>query len=175
MLALFVNAAILIMAAATFHSSGLTEIAEIHEAHAMLAPLLGSDLAPMLFALALLFCGFNSTLTATLAGQIIMEGFIRLRMSLFKRQLLTRSLAIIPTLFIAIAYGESGTASLLVFSQVVLSLQLPFAVIPLVLFTANKGKMGEFASPAWVKYTAFLVAALIVSLNMTMLYYFFAG
>lgn len=175
MLALFVNAAILIVAAATFHTTGHADIAEIQEAHGMLEPLLGSALAATLFGVALLFCGLNSTLTATLAGQIIMEGFIKLRMSLWQRQLITRSLAIIPTLLVTLHYGESGTAQLLVFSQVVLSLQLPFAVIPLVLFTSNKGKMGEFASTGWMKYAAFTVAALIVGLNMVMLYYSFSA
>lgn len=175
MLALFVNAAILIVAAATFHTSGHSDVAEIQEAHRLLEPLLGSALAATLFGLALLLCGFNSTLTATLAGQIIMEGFISLKLKLWQRQLLTRLLAIGPTLFIALTQGESGTAQLLVFSQVVLSLQLPFAVIPLVLFTSQKAKMGEFVSPVWVKISAAAVACLIVGLNVTLLYYTFVS
>jgi manganese transport protein len=170
MLALLVNAAILIVAASVFYTHGRTEVAEIQEAYMLLAPMLGAPLASTLFAVALLASGQNSTVTATLAGQVVMEGFLRLRLPSWLRRIFTRLLAIIPTVLVAAWYGESGTARLLVFSQVILSMQLPFAVVPLVRFTSDRAKMGSFASPRWMAATAWVVAALIISLNLKLLY-----
>src|SRR6476659_6148416 len=147
MFALFINAAILIVAAATFYTSGQHDVAEIQDAYKLLTPLLGVTGASTLFALALLASGQNSTLTGTLAGQIVMEGFLNLRIRPWLRRLITRGIAIVPAAVVAILYGESGTAKLLVFSQVVLSLQLSFAVFPLVRFTSDRTKMGDFANP----------------------------
>ncbi|MBP2297419.1 Nramp family divalent metal transporter [Azospirillum picis] len=169
MLALFVNAAILIVAAAVFHGSGHTEVAEIGQAFELLSPLLGLGIASTLFAVALLASGLNSTVTATLAGQIVMEGFLRLRLPHWARRLLTRGLAIIPVVVVTALYGERGTAQLLVFSQVVLSMQLPFAVIPLVRMVTDRGKMGRFAIPGWVAALSWVVAAVIVVLNLKLL------
>ncbi|WP_375427751.1 Nramp family divalent metal transporter [uncultured Sphingomonas sp.] len=168
-LALFVNSAILILAASTFHVAGRTDVAEIGDAYQLLAPMLGVGLASTLFAVALLASGQNSTITATLAGQIVMEGFLRIRLPAWQRRLITRLLAIIPAVTVAILYGESGTARLLVLSQVVLSMQLPFAVIPLVAFTSDRKKMGEFVNPAWLKWSAWIIAAVIVGLNLKLL------
>jgi manganese transport protein len=175
MLALFVNAAILIVAAATFHKSGHTDVAEIGDAFKLLSPLLGLGIASTLFAIALLASGINSTVTATLAGQIVMEGFLRLRMPMWARRLVTRGIAIVPVIFVTALYGERGTGELLVFSQVILSMQLPFAVIPLVRFVSDRRKMGEFAiSPIWAA-TAWLIAGLIVILNVKLLFDTIAG
>lgn len=165
-LALFINAAILIVSAATFHAHGETGVAEIQDAYKMLGPMLGAPVASMLFALALLASGQNSTLTGTLAGQIVMEGFLDMRMRPWLRRLITRLLAIIPAVIGILIYGDAGTTKLLVFSQVVLSLQLSFAVIPLVLFTSDRRKMGEFTSPWWLRILAWLATALIVLLNL---------
>jgi manganese transport protein len=165
MFALFVNAAILIVAAATFYRAGHTEVAEIQEAYKLLTPLLGVSGASFLFALALLASGQNSTLTGTLAGQIVMEGFLHLRLKPWLRRLITRAIAIIPAIIVTALYGEHGTAQLLVLSQVVLSMQLSFAVFPLVMFTGNKSKMGEFVNPGWVKALAWTAAVLIACLN----------
>ncbi|MDE1164763.1 MAG: Nramp family divalent metal transporter [Pseudomonas sp.] len=170
MLALFVNAAILITAAAAFHSRGHTEVVEIEQAYELLSPLLGVGIASMLLAIALLASGINSTVTATLAGQIIMEGFLQLRIANWLRRLITRGLAIIPVLVVTSLYGENGTARLLVFSQVVLSMQLPFAVIPLVRFVSDREKMGELATGRWLTGAAWAVAGLIVVLNIKLLY-----
>jgi manganese transport protein len=170
MLALFINAAILIVAAATFHTAGQFEIAEIQDAYHLLSPMLGASFASTLFAVALLASGQNSTITATLAGQIVMEGFLRIRLPAWMRRLVTRLLAIIPAVAVAAVYGESGTAKLLVLSQVILSLQLPFAVIPLVRLTSDREKMGPFVSPRWAVILAWLVAAVIVSLNAKLLF-----
>ena len=170
MLALFVNAAILILAASVFHGSGHTEVAEIGQAFELLSPLLGLGIASTLFAVALLASGLNSTVTATLAGQIVMEGFLRLRLPHWARRLLTRGLAIIPVVVVTAIYGERGTAQLLVFSQVVLSMQLPFAVIPLVRFVTDRSKMGSFAVPGWVATLSWIVATAIVVLNLKLLY-----
>jgi manganese transport protein len=170
MLALFINAAILIVAASTFHADGKVEVAEIQDAHHLLAPMLGVPMASTLFAVALLASGQNSTITATLAGQIVMEGFLRIRLPAWMRRLLTRLLAIIPAVTVAALYGESGTAKLLVLSQVVLSLQLPFAVIPLVRFTSDRAKMGPFANPRWLVALAGVVATVIVALNAKLLF-----
>ena len=169
MFALFINAGILIVAAATFHTRGKHDVAEIQDAFQLLSPMLGVGAASILFAVALLASGQNSTLTGTLAGQIVMEGFLNIRLRPWLRRLITRALAIIPAAIVAGLYGESGTAKLLVFSQVVLSLQLPFAVIPLVQFTGDRRKMGEFANPAWVKVLAWTTTAIIVVLNVKLL------
>jgi manganese transport protein len=164
--AFLVNASILILAAAAFHGSGHQSVAELGEAHALLSPLLGSTAAPILFGVALLCSGLNSTATATLAGQIVMEGFVDLRVSPWIRRLITRGLAIIPASIVTIWFGERGTAELLIFSQVVLSLQLPFAVIPLVTMTASRAKMGALVSPRWLSGLATLIAVVIIVLNM---------
>ena len=169
MMALFINAAILILAASTFHVAGRTDVAEIGDAYQLLAPMLGVGIASTLFAVALLASGQNSTITATLAGQIVMEGFLNIRLPAWQRRLITRLLAIVPAVTVAALYGESGTARLLVLSQVVLSMQLPFAVIPLVAFTSSRAKMGGFANPVWLKWGAWLIAAIIVSLNVKLL------
>ena len=169
MFALFINGAILVVAAATFHAQGRQDIAEIQDAHQLLAPMLGVGAAGAVFAVALLASGQNSTLTGTLAGQIVMEGFLNIRLQPWLRRLITRGIAIVPAAFVAGFYGESGTAKLLVFSQVVLSLQLPFAVIPLVLFTGQREKMGEFVNPWWVKILAWVTTAIIVVLNLKLL------
>ena len=166
--ALFINAAILIVAAATFHSSGNTEVAEIQDAYKLLTPLLGGG-ASVMFAVALLASGQNSTLTGTLAGQIVMEGFLDIRLRPWVRRLITRAIAIVPAAIVAILYGESGTAKLLVLSQVILSLQLSFAVFPLVQFTSDRLKMGQFVNPAWLKVLAWMVAGVIATLNAWLL------
>jgi len=170
--ALFINAAILIIAAATFHTSGHHEVGEIQDAYKLLTPLLGAG-ASTVFALALLASGQNSTLTGTLAGQIVMEGFLNIRLRPWLRRLITRAIAIIPAVIVAIMYGEAGTAKLLVLSQVILSMQLSFAVFPLVSFTSDKLKMGEFVNPAWLKALAYVVAGIIVGLNIWLLIQFF--
>jgi manganese transport protein len=167
--AFFINAAILIMAAATFHRHGMTQVAEIQDAYHTLSPLLGIPFASVLFAVALLASGQNSTLTGTLAGQIVMEGFLNIRLVPWLRRLITRLIAIIPAIIAVAFYGTSGTAKLLIFSQVILSLQLSFAVVPLVQFTSDRTKMGEFANPRWVKVLAWLVAGIIAVLNAYLL------
>ena len=169
MLALFINAAILIVAAATFHASGRTEVAEIGQAYELLSPLLGLGIASTLFAVALLASGLNSTVTATLAGQIVMEGFLHLRLPSWARRLLTRGIAIVPVVIVTAFYGERGTSQLLVFSQVILSMQLPFAVIPLVRFVSDRRKMGDFAISRIVAAVAWIVAGIIVALNVKLL------
>ena len=175
MLALFVNAAILIVAAAVFHGSGHTEVAEIGDAFKLLSPLLGLGIASTLFAVALLASGINSTVTATLAGQIVMEGFLHLRMPMWARRLVTRGIAIVPVIVVTAIYGDSGTAQLLVLSQVILSMQLPFAVIPLVRFVSDRRKMGQFAISTGTAVAAWIVAGLIVILNVKLLADTFAG
>lgn len=166
MFALFINAAILIVSAAAFHKSGQTGVAEIQDAYKLLSPTLGVGAASVVFAVALLASGQNSTLTGTLAGQIVMEGFLNIRLRPWLRRLITRLIAIIPAVIVTMIYGETGTAKLLVFSQVVLSLQLSFAVIPLILFTSSRKKMGEFVIPVWTKILAWATAAIIVTLNV---------
>jgi len=168
-LAFFINAAILVMAAASFHRHGMTQVAEIQDAYYTLSPLLGIPFASVLFALALLCSGQNSTLTGTLAGQIVMEGFLNIRLAPWLRRLVTRLVAIVPAIIAVAFYGTSGTAKLLIFSQVILSLQLSFAVVPLVQFTSDRTKMGEFANPRWVKVLAWLVTGIIVVLNAYLL------
>jgi manganese transport protein len=169
MFALFINAAILVMSAATFYHAGHQDVADIGDAYKLLSPLLGSSVASAVFALALLSSGQNATLTGTLAGQIVMEGFMNIRLRPWLRRLLTRLVAIVPAIIVVMLYGERGTGALLILSQVVLSLQLPFAVIPLVIFTSDRRMMGPFVSPAWMRSLAWLVASIIVVLNAWLL------
>jgi manganese transport protein len=166
MFALFINAAILILAAATFHETGQKDVAEIQDAYHLLSPTLGVGIASTLFALALLASGQNATLTGTLAGQIVMEGFLNFRITPWLRRLVTRGIAIVPAVCIIGFYGESKTTELLVASQVVLSMQLAFAVIPLLWFTGSKAKMGEFSNPLWIKILGWTTAGIIVVLNV---------
>jgi len=173
--ALFVNSAILILSAASFHFSGHQEVAEIQDAYKLLSPLLGVGVASALFAFALLASGQNSTITATLAGQIIMEGFLNFRLPPWLRRLVTRVIAIIPALICIAFFGEGSTGKLLVFSQVVLSLQLPFAVFPLVMFTSDRRWMGEFVNPLWLRVLAWIFAFLIAGLNGWLLWQTFSG
>jgi len=175
MFALFINGAILVMAAATFHGTGYDQVADINDAYKLLTPLMGTTMASTLFAVALLCSGQNATLTGTLAGQIVMEGFINLRLRPWLRRLVTRLIAIIPAIIVIVIYGDQGTGPLLILSQVILSLQLPFAVFPLVMFTGDRAKMGPFASPLWVKILAWTVAVIIAALNVWLLYQTFAG
>jgi manganese transport protein len=175
LMALFINSAIVILAAATFYKAGKTDVAEIQDAYHLLTPLLGTAGASIAFAVALLASGQNSTITATLAGQITMEGFLNIRLRPWLRRLITRGLAIIPAAIVAFMFGQSGTAQLLILSQVVLSMQLSFAVFPLVKFTSDKVKMGEFVSPAWMKYMAWFVAYFIATLNVWMLWQVLTG
>jgi manganese transport protein len=168
-IALLVNAAILIVSAATFYSRGYNQVAEIQDAYKLLSPLLGVGAASAVFALALLASGQNSTLTGTLAGQVVMEGFLNIRLRPWLRRLITRGLAIVPAILVTAFWGERGTANLLVFSQVILSMQLSFAVFPLVMFTSDKSKMGEFANAAWLKSLSWGTALLIALLNAWLL------
>ena len=175
MFALTINASILILAASVFHHGGRQDVAELGDAYSLLQPLLGQSLAPTLFAIALLGCGLNSTVTATLAGQIVMEGFLTLRLAPWLRRLVTRGLAIVPAAIVTLWYGDAGTAKLLILSQVVLSLQLPFAVIPLVMFTASRAKLGDLVAPRWLTALASVVAAVIVALNAKLILDFVSG
>ena len=172
-IALFINAAILIVSAATFYSHGQHNVAEIQNAYKLLSPTLGVPIASAVFALALLASGQNSTLTGTLAGQIVMEGFLNLRLRPWLRRLITRLIAIVPAVIVTAISGASGTAKLIILSQVVLSLQLSFAVVPLVLFTGDRRKMGEFVNPPWMKILAWFTAVSIAVLNGILLYYIF--
>jgi manganese transport protein len=174
-IALLINSAILILAAAAFHGAGHAEVAEIQDAYHLLTPLLGAPLASTLFAVALLASGQNSTVTATLAGQIVMEGFLEIRLPAWLRRLATRMLAIVPAVAVTALSGESGTAQLLILSQVILSLQLPFAVVPLVQFTSERAKMGNLVNPRWLKWLAWSLACLIIALNLKLLFDFAAG
>src|SRR6478609_8841659 len=167
--AFFINGAILVLAAATFHGSGHNDVAEIGDAYKLLSPLLGTTLASTLFAVALLASGQNSTITGTLAGQIVMEGFLDIRLPPWLRRLITRLIAIVPAVIVTWMYGERGTGQLLILSQVILSMQLSFAVVPLVLFTSQKKKMGEFVNHPVTAVTAWVTAAVIISLNLWML------
>ncbi|HYT81820.1 MAG TPA: Nramp family divalent metal transporter [Gemmatimonadales bacterium] len=173
--ALFINAAILIVAAATFHRAGETGVAEIQDAYKLLTPLLGVTGASAVFAFALLASGQNSTLTGTLAGQIVMEGFLNIRIRPWLRRLITRMIAIVPAALTAIFFGSHGTAQLLILSQVILSLQLSFAVFPLVRFTSDRLKMGEFVNPFWLKALAYTVAVAIAGFNAWLLVQIFSG
>ena len=170
--ALLINASILILAASAFHATGQTEVVDLGDAHKLLGPLLGSGIAPSLFAVALLACGLNSTVTATLAGQAVMEGFLQIRLPPWLRRLVTRAVAIVPAAAVTIFYGAEGTGRLLILTQVVLSLQLSFAVIPLVMFTADRGKMGALVAPKWLVAVAILIAVVIVALNLKLLWDF---
>jgi manganese transport protein len=167
--AFFINAAILILASAAFHANGHAEVADIGDAYRLLTPLLGTGLASTLFAVALLASGQNSTITGTLAGQIVMEGFLNIRLPAWLRRLITRLIAIIPAVIVTALYGEKGAGSLLILSQVILSLQLSFAVVPLVYFTSQRSKMGRFVNPAWLAVTAWVVAIGILGLNAWLL------
>jgi manganese transport protein len=173
--ALLINASILILAAAAFNAHGKTDVVELGEAHSLLSPLLGLAIAPTLFGIALLCCGLNSTVTATLAGQIVMEGFLKIRLKPWIRRLITRAIAIVPAAIVTIWYGDQGTAQLLILTQVVLSLQLSFAVFPLVMFTASKAKMGELVAPRWLSGIAYLIAVVIAGLNVKLLFDFVTG
>jgi manganese transport protein len=175
MTALFINGAILVMSAAVFHGSGHEGVADIGDAYKLLSPLLGFKVASILFAVALLCSGQNATLTGTLAGQIVMEGFINLRLRPWLRRLITRLIAIVPAIIVVLMYGERGTGQLLILSQVVLSLQLSFAVFPLVKFTSDPHKMGTFTNPFWVKALAWVVAVVIAALNVYLLWQTFAA
>jgi len=170
MFALFINAAILILAAAVFHWSGHQEVAEIQDAYKLLSPLLGVSSASILFAVALLASGQNSTLTGTLAGQVVMEGFLNIRITPWLRRLITRALAILPAVLVIGIFGESKTTQLLIASQVVLSMQLGFAVWPLLRFTGEKAKMGEFANKLWLKILGWTTAMIIILLNVKLLF-----
>ncbi|OBA08041.1 divalent metal cation transporter [Paenibacillus polymyxa] len=169
MFALFINAAILIVAAAVFHTAGKTDVAEISDAYYLLSPLLGTTLASILFGVALLASGQNSTVTGTLAGQIVMEGFLNLRLSPWLRRLVTRLIAIVPAVIVTAIAGEKGAEELLVLSQVILSIQLPFAIIPLLLFTSDKKIMGEFANKMWQKALTWIVTGIIIILNVVLI------
>lgn len=168
--ALLINSAILIAAAAIFHTSGNTEVAEIQDAYQLMTPLLGGTLAATLFAVALLLSGINSTVTATLAGQVVMEGFLRFRMHPVLRRLVTRLIAIVPAVIVTWYYGASGTAQLLILSQVVLSMQLPFAVIPLMMFASDKGRLGALVAPRWQVVVGWTIAVIILALNLKVLW-----
>jgi manganese transport protein len=167
--ALFINAAILILSAATFHHAGRTDVAEIGDAYHLLAPMLGTAAGSILFGVALLASGQNSTLTGTLAGQIVMEGFLNIRIPAWLRRLITRLIAIIPAVIVTALYGEKGTGQLLILSQVILSIQLSFAVVPLVKFTSDRNKMGVFANKLWIKLVAWTVTFVIITLNLYLL------
>ena len=169
MFALTINASILILAAATFNKVGQTGVEELSKAHELLRPLLGSSIAPSLFAIALLCCGLNSTVTATMAGQVVMQGFIDIRLSAWLRRLVTRLVAIVPAIVVTIIYGEGQTAKLLILSQVILGLQLPFAIVPLVMLTASRSRMGALVAPRWLTVVAAIIAAIIIALNAKLL------
>ena len=169
MLALLINASILILAAAAFYKSGKTDVVELGQAHSLLAPLLGSAIAPTLFGIALLCCGLNSTVTATLAGQVVMEGFINLKLAPWARRLVTRAIAIVPAAAVTLFYGDAQTAKLLVLTQVILSLHLPFAIVPLVHFTASRAKMGDLVAPRWLTGIASVIALTIIALNIKLI------
>lgn len=174
-LALFINSAILIVAAATFHKAGMTEVAQISDAYHLLTPLVGTTLASILFGVALLASGQNSTLTGTLAGQIVMEGFLNIRLPQWLRRLITRLIAIIPAVIVTAIAGEQGIEKLLILSQVILSLQLPFAIVPLVKFTSDKKIMGVFVNPLWVQILAWSVTVIIIALNIYLIFRTFTG
>src|SRR5215208_7097092 len=175
MSALFINAAILIVSAAVFHGTEHESVADIGDAYQLLSPLLGTTAAGVLFAVALLCSGQNATLTGTLAGQIVMEGFVNIRLRPWLRRLITRLVAIVPAVIVVALYGERGTGALLILSQVVLSLQLAFAVFPLVSFTSDRQKMGDLVAPRWIQMLAWIVAVIIAALNAYLLYQTFTG
>jgi manganese transport protein len=174
LLAFFINAAILILAAAAFHNTVYGDVADIMDAYKLLDPVLGVSLAGFLFAVALLASGKNSTLTGTLAGQIVMEGFLNIRLKPWLRRLITRLIAITPAFIITVLYGNKGTTSLLILSQVILSIQLSFAVVPLVMFTSDKRKMGRLANKPLLKYSAWAISVVIIIFNVFLLYQTFS-
>jgi manganese transport protein len=174
MFALTINASLLVLAAATFYKSGAV-VSDLGHAHGLLQPLVGSAIAPVLFGVALLCCGLNSTVTATMAGQIVMEGFIDIKLVAWARRLVTRLVAIVPAIVVILWYGEAQMGKLLVLSQVILGLQLPFAVVPLVIFTAQKPKMGALVSPRWLTSIAALVAIIVIGLNIKLIFDFATG
>ncbi len=172
-IAFFINAAIVVLAASVFYVNGKNDVAEIQDAYQLLAPMLGASAASTLFAVALLASGQNATLTATLAGQVVMEGFLNIRLPAWKRRLLTRGLAIVPAVLVAWWFGVSGTAQLLVLSQVILSLQLPFALVPLWMMTKDHDLMGNFVNPLWLTLLTGLITSIIIVLNILLLWNFF--
>jgi len=174
-IAFFVNMSILVVAATAFFMNGQKDVSDIRQAHLLLTPLLGSTVAPILFAVALICAGQSSTITGTLAGQIVMEGFLNIRLKPWLRRLITRLIAVIPALIVAILYGEQGTTELLVLSQVILSMQLSFAVVPLVMFTNDKAKMGEFVNKPFLKICVWIISIIIIVLNLYLLYQTFTG
>ena len=169
MFAFLINASILILAASTFHKTGQTNVSELQKTHELLAPLLGLAIAPTLFAIALLCCGLNSTVTATMSGQIVMEGFLQIKLPAWLRRLVTRAIAIVPAVIVIFVYGTDKTAFLLILSQVILSFQLPFAIVPLILFTSSKTKMKELTAPLWLTVVAAIVAIIIIALNIKLI------
>ena len=169
MFAFIINASILILAAATFHKTGQTNITELGKTHELLQPLLGIAIAPTLFGIALLCCGLNSTVTATMSGQIVMEGFLHIKLPAWLRRLITRLIAIVPAVIVILIYGADKTAFLLILSQVILSFQLPFAIIPLIMFTSSKQKMQKMIAPFWLTVIAIVIAAIIISLNIVLI------
>jgi manganese transport protein len=169
MFAFIINASILILAAATFHKTGQTNITELGKTHELLQPLLGIAIAPTLFGIALLCCGLNSTVTATMSGQIVMEGFLHIKLPAWLRRLITRLIAIVPAVIVILIYGADKTAFLLILSQVILSFQLPFAIIPLIMFTSSKKKMQKMVAPFWLTVIAIVIAAIIISLNIVLI------
>jgi manganese transport protein len=173
--AFFINAAILILSAAAFHGTAHEGVEGIEDAYALLTPVLGVSMASTLFAVALLASGQNSTLTGTLAGQIVMEGFLNIRLRPWLRRLITRLIAIVPAVIVAAIYGQSGVNQLLILSQVILSMQLSFAVVPLVMFTGERSKMGRFKNPPWIAALAWIVTVVIVGLNVYLLWQTFTG
>jgi len=168
--AFFINAAILILSAAAFHGTGHQDVADIRDAYNLLTPVLGASASSFVFAIALLASGQNSTLTGTLAGQIVMEGFLNIRLQPWVRRLLTRLIAIVPAVIVASMFGEKGVGSLLILSQVILSFQLGFAVVPLVMFTSDRRKMGNFVNSTWLKILSWFVTAVIIILNAYLLW-----
>jgi manganese transport protein len=173
--AFFINAAIVVLAASVFHVNGKTDVAEIQDAYQLLTPMLGAGLASTLFAVALLASGQNATITATLAGQVVMEGFLNIRLPAWQRRIITRGLAVIPAIAVTWYFGEHGTASLLVLSQVILSLQLPFALVPLWMMTRDRQLMGDFTNPLWLSVLVAAITALIIALNMKLIWDFLLG
>jgi manganese transport protein len=169
MFAFIINASILILAAATFHKTGQTNITELGKTHELLQPLLGIAIAPTLFGIALLCCGLNSTVTATMSGQIVMEGFLHIKLPAWLRRLITRLIAIVPAVIVILIYGADKTAFLLILSQVILSFQLPFAIIPLIMFTSSKQKMQKMVAPFWLTAITIVIAAIIISLNIVLI------
>jgi manganese transport protein len=173
--AFFINAAILVLSAAAFHGTGHQDVADLQDAYNLLSPVLGASMASIVFGVALLASGQNATFTGTLAGQIVMEGFLNIRLRPWVRRMLTRLIAIVPAIIVASMYGQKGSGNLLILSQVVLSLQLSFAVVPLVMFTSDKRKMGSLVNSAWLTALSWAVTAFIIVLNVYLLWETFKG